>query len=286
MISLLFALYSYFAWAIGDIFGVFVSRKLGGISGGLWSIIFRLIIFAAYIPWAIQDLANMNMTVFLLVITVGLLFVIGDIAYYLGFEKGNPTIVGVIAGAFPSVTLLVSTLIFKEPITPFQSLAALTIFAGIVLSSQDLTKLRLKKVGNKQGIYYAITTMLTWGIYFALMKPLVRQIGWFWPSYLANLSFPLVILVMSLRKNKIETPFGKKILIPLFLSVLLTGSGDMSFNLAVNGASTALVAPIAGSYPTMFAILSFLIFREKLSRLQIFGVIITIIGIVALSSFQ
>ena len=78
----------------------------------------------------------------------------------------------------------------------------------------------------------------------------------------------------------------------LFFDILviyftLTGSmGNFAYNLGLSHGYATIIAPIAGSYPTLFVILSYLVFKQKLTRQQLLGVIVSLIGIVALSIFS
>lgn len=67
---------------------------------------------------------------------------------------------------------------------------------------------------------------------------------------------------------------------------LLLGIGALSFNFAIDQGQVTIVAPIAGSYPALFALLAFLVFREQITRQQIAGIVITLFGIVLLSIFS
>ena len=88
---------------------------------------------------------------------------------------------------------------------------------------------------------------------------------------------------MRVRKIELKKPTYEKALLPLILSVVILRCGDFSFNFAISKGLTAIVAPIAGSYPTLFVVLSFLIFKDPIKKQQIFGIILTVIGIVLLS---
>ena len=73
---------------------------------------------------------------------------------------------------------------------------------------------------------------------------------------------------------------------PLIINSAMVGSGSLSFNYAISKGLVAIVAPIAGSYPTLFALLAFLVFKDSITRQQIFGIGVTLMGIVLLSFFS
>lgn len=70
---------------------------------------------------------------------------------------------------------------------------------------------------------------------------------------------------------------------PIIISTLLLRFGDFAYNIGISRGLTAIVVPIAGAYPTLFAVLGFLVFKDPIKRQQILGIVITLIGIVTLS---
>jgi len=45
----------------------------------------------------------------------------------------------------------------------------------------------------------------------------------------------------------------------------------------------SVVAPIAGANPTLFVLLAFFVFKDRLTKQQILGIVLTLLGIVWLS---
>jgi len=89
---LLFALISYFGWGSGDIFGTIAARKLGAYSASLYSYILRIGIFGLYIPFALADLSNLTRDTFLLNIGLGVLLLIGFVAFNEALRIANPSL--------------------------------------------------------------------------------------------------------------------------------------------------------------------------------------------------
>ena len=77
MEALTFAGFSYLGWAVGDVFGVIATRKLGGYSTTVWSLFFRLIIFAVYLPFAIHYLADLTLGMLFIILLIGSVGIIG-----------------------------------------------------------------------------------------------------------------------------------------------------------------------------------------------------------------
>lgn len=282
---IIFALASYIGWAVGDIFGVVAARKLGGFSASLWSYILRVIIFSFYIPFVLKYLAKLTPDLLLINVVLGLVLLTGFISFNQALKIGNPALVGAIAASFSALVVILSLIFLGERITSRQMLAILVIFLGVFLATFDLRTFLKTRIIPK-GVILALVAMVAWGIYFTFIKIPVREIGWFWPNYISFTLFPVVFLFMKLKKIRIYPINFKGAIIPLVLAAILTGVAEFSFNYAISRGLTAIVAPVAGSYPTLYVLLAFLVFKEPLAKQQIVGIITTLIGIVLLSFFS
>ena len=125
--------------------------------------------------------------------------------------------------------------------------------------------------------------MILWGIYFTFIRIPIRQVGWFWPSYFAMLGVPIIWIYMLVRRIKLEKLPNSKITFLSLLNALLLTGGTFSYNFAVMSGQTSIVAPIAGSYPVLFVVLAYFVFKDRLNKQQIFGIVTTLTGIVLLS---
>lgn len=278
MNPLIFAFISAFGWGTGDIFGVIASRKVGGYTTTLGQFAVATILFGLYIPWALADLQKITPVLLGINILLGLFYVVGNVTFNEAVRISKASLVGPIAGSFPAVTTILSLLFLKESLSPMQAMFIVIIFIGILLSTVDFKKLAIVD----KGIFLALFSMISWGTYFTFIKLLMSEIGWFWPNYISMLLFPLIFVYMKSKKIKFTIP-KPSIQRSIALSSLLLRGGDFSLNVGASMGLTSLVAPVAGSYPIIFTILAFVIFKEQIRRLQMLGIITTLIGIVALS---
>ena len=286
MPAIFFALISFVGWGVGDIFGTISSRKIGGYSTTFWTFLLGVIIFSFYIPFALGDLAHMTFALLAFTLLMGLLEVGGNIAFNEALRISNAPIVGTIGASFTAVTLFLSIFLFGETISNNQLIATILIFSGLFLMALNFKEIKKGNFAHDKGILFAFLAMLCWGSFFALIRIPVREIGWFWPIYISFSLFPLVYLVMRIQGIKLQRPTYKGALLPLILATFLLRSADYSFNIGLSHNAAALIAPIAGSYPTLFVLLAFLFFKDPITKQQIVGIITTLIGIVLLSIFS
>lgn len=286
MPAILFAIISYLGWGVGDLFGTVASKKIGGYSITVWNGLFSVSLFSLYLPFALKDLAKFTPELFLITVIAGIFSQIGFLFFYRGLEVGMPSLVGTIAGSFAAPAALISIFFFGEKINLLESLAIIAIFVGLILSTIDFRELKTRKVSLGKGVLFGLLAALSWGIWAALLKIPADAVGWFWPIYIGFSLFFLVFLFMKFMKIKNLSPIKTKVWKPLLASVLLVGIGEFSYNFAISKGLVSLVAPIAGSYSTLFVLLAFIFFKDRLNKQQILGIITTLVGIVLLSFFS
>lgn len=286
MPAILFALVPLFGWGIGDILIVYITRRVGPYSTAIWGFLFRFLALSLLIPFFTKFLSNLTPDIFLLNLILGALLLGGAVASYEAFRVASASLVGAVIASFPALTVLISTFVLKENINSFQIASVLIIFTGIILSTLNFNEIKKGEFITNKGIPLSMITMIMWGSYFAFIKIPVKEIGWFWPNYFSFLLFPLIFLYMKLRKIELHNPVRKNVFLPLVISVIILGAGDLAYNYAAGQGLISVVAPIAGSFPVLFVLLAFLIFKDKITRQQILGIATTLVGIVLLSFFS
>lgn len=286
MPAIFFALVSYFGWGVGDIFGTIAVRKIGSYSTALWRFILGIVLFSFYAPFVLDNLKNLTSSLLLLNIAIGIIGIVGLICFYEGLRITNPSLVATIYAAFAAWVVIFSLIFLNETITDSQVIFIIIIFLGLFLCTVDFNQIKKGKNILNRGILLAIIAMFSHGIYFTFIKIPVRELGWFWPAMISLLMFPLLLIFMRARKIRLVKPTHKGVFLPVVLNSILLTTAELSFNSAIGRELTAIVAPVAGSYPTIFVVLAFLIFKDPITKQQIVGIVTTLVGIVLLSIFS
>lgn len=283
MLGIVFALIAFLGWGVGDIFGTLATRRLGSLSTSAWSMAAGVLISVLFIPLIHSTIQNLTLSILAINILLGLIFLLGMICFNEGLRVGNPSLVGTIAASFAAVSVVLSVIFLKEKISTNQMFSIALIFLGLILSSLH-TASKESKNTCLTGVIFALITTITWGIYYAFIKIPVESIGWFWPQLITLSLFPVVFYFMSVRRKKVQIPSLKhNALFLVLINGFLVGGGEFAYNFAISNGYTAVVAPIAGSYPVLFVILASFIFKEKTTLRQNFGILTTLLGIVFLS---
>lgn len=286
-LAIILALVTFFGWGTGDLFTIVAARKIGANLTTFWIFAFSFILALLFYPFAPHDFSGITVFLLLLNIFLGILFVTGNVLISEAFRISSAPLVGIIIQAFPAVVLVLSALIFKDTVTLKQSFYIFIIFIGVFLCSVDLQKLAKSKVIFDKGTKLALIAMVLLSAFFTFSRILINNYGWYLPSLIATACFPIIYLFIKKHKEKFYFPKEGKVIFACFMVGLLIRSGDFALNwgLSLPNASS-IVAPIAGAAPILFVIMSYLIFKDKLTRQQVFGIGTTLVGIILLTAFS
>lgn len=268
---------------IGDVFGGVVARRIGGYSSVFWLYFFGLIFASFYVPFAVGDLQKLTLGTGLLLSVLAVIGVIPAITLFEGIRVGTASLVGTIGSAFAAIAVILSIIFLGDKINFSQTFSIIVIFVGLVLSSIDLKTLKAKQLFTDKGVPYGLISMVLWGIYFTFIRIPAREIGWLWPAYFSWCAFPLVYVFMRIKKVKLEMLKGTKLFTNTILNALFSAAAIFAFNFAVAKGQTAIVAPISGLYPVLFAVLGYFVFKDRLKKQRILGIAVTLVGIVLLA---
>lgn len=281
--AVLFALITLAGWAIGDIIIAKTSRKIGSLLTLFWMLVFGTILLLLYIPFT-PGLSDWGM--FLFATLIGFINISGAYYYFKGFEKGNVSIVGTVANSFSMLTAVASIIIFKERLSSIQLLGIVLVGIGLVVTSFDFQLLKAKKIKAlipEKTIIYALIAMVTWSIYYTFIRIPIGKIGWFWAGFPTYLAFIPLILFKLVNKNVFIIFAKPKLTFSIIIYSILVTVAYFSFNLGLTYGYTSIVAPIAGSVPVLFVLLSRYIFNDPLTPQQRAGIGLSLLGIVLIA---
>jgi transporter family protein len=286
MLPILSGLTCYFTWSSGDVLATMATRKSGAFLASLFNFIFTFFIYLLYIPFALKDLNNLNLETLIICIALGVVSALSFFGFNQVLRIGNASIVGAVSGSFGAVVVVLSLIFLKETLSTFQLFGIFIIFLGVLLTLLNFNEIKKGQLFNNKGFYLSLLVMLGWGAYHAFIKIPVRQIGWFWPAFIATITALAVYFLIGLKQPKSLKAMTPKIYLYVFIAASLFAIGEFAYNYGLLTGSASVIAPIAGAYPTLFVVLSRFIFKDKLNKQQTAGIITTLSGIVLLAFFS
>ncbi|MEK7543995.1 MAG: DMT family transporter [Patescibacteria group bacterium] len=286
-LALVLALVTFIGWGTGDLFSVVATRKIGATITTFWVFFFSFLLSLLVLPFAPHNIQAITIPLLLLNVFLGILFVSANVLVYEAFRLSSAPLVGIIIQGFPAVVMALSAVVFKDATSLMQWMLAAVVFIGVLLCSVDFQKVFSAKKLMDRGTIIALIAMIFLSIFFTFSRILINAYDWFLPTFIASACFPVIYFFIRKRKEQFILPRDPRIIVALCMGGLLIRSADFALNygLSIPGASS-LVAPISAAAPILFTILSYFIFRDKLTKQQIIGIVITLAGIVALSVFH
>jgi len=218
----------------------------------------------------------------------GMMLGVGYILFYKALEKENVSSAGVMITLQPIIVISIGILFLKESAGLFTYTGITLIVMGALLVSLN-GQVRINKV-----LLLAAAANISWGLYYIPLSEAIFAVHFSTtPLLLARIVGFFIISVIFLPKiigNRKDTAASKPHIYRSILSLgilagLLDGSGNVVYASAISGDFIVLAGSIVAILPATIAISGVLFFREKLGPIQIFGIILAILGALVISLF-
>ena len=285
MLGVIFAFGALFCWMFGDFFIQKVSRVVG-----IWKALFFITFLGAIVmyPFVQEDvlpfLTNIETLRLLLLVSVVTLF--AALFDFEALKEGKFAIIEPLLGIELPVTIGLSVIFWNERLTSTQVLLTFFVFIGIILAVTKHHKILYyhKRILEK-GVIYAGIGAIGMGLMNFLTGVSSQQTHplftiWFIHSFLAFAT--LIYLCGRGEAMSMLSDFKKhfNIIIP---ESLFDNLSWIFYAYAMTYIPISIATTISESYIVGGVLLGVFINKERLRPHQFVGVIITIIGILALS---
>lgn len=282
MIGIYFAILAAIFYSLNQIFNKKVTLNIEP-KNGVLIVSFFLSIFSGIIAIFLGDF-NHKISFYILSIILigGILGTIGIIYLFKSFEKLKIAQTLCISNLYPFLILIYSLLIFKIIPNKMQIITMGIVFLGIYLVTKNNEKIKINKF-----IIYPIITAIGWSIYIFSIFLLVKEI----PIYNAIFYLESMIFFITaaylLIKNKVSININQihKSYYSSVLSGISTTLASLFIGFATFYTNPAIVSSIVSTQIIIISILGYLIFKEKLSKIQTIGILITFLGIILFKLF-
>ncbi len=271
------------SFGIQDIMMAVSSRKTGFFGTSLGFMLIQIAIYAVLAVFIFNWKISLQPVTIAMLIFCGLASAASLFGYNKGLEVGNISIVATIGGMWGAITAVLGFIFLGEKITYFQIFYILLIIIGTALVSLNLKDiLKLGTYRLYKGTEYALMATFGWGMYFFVMSILSSKLGWFDAAFLVAISTVAFMSVYGFT-TKAKTKIKRSSYTLLFLVALTSALGIFSYNLGVISNYTDIVAPISSASPLVTVALAAFFFKEKLSKNQMLGMALVLIGLIMLA---
>lgn len=312
--GIVFGLTAAICWGVGDYFVTNLARRTGtpramafvqSFSLLCWII---LLVLPAQLMWGRESVSLWGgfseriglWPAWAWMIMAGVCHVVGIALSYRAFEIGTLALVAPISSSFAVVTAVLATLT-RETLPASVMAGVGLLFIGIVLATRAPTHPQEANKGLV-GVPEALGSALAYGVMFWMMEPGEEKLGPVLPlivlKIMATTSALLGLSRAALKTSQVETTSVEGAPVeatpvastPLLLGglaiavALLDSFAWLAFNAGDRSGSTAVVTALSSLFSVVTILLAWLLFKDRLAKLQWVGVAIILSGVLLVSS--
>lgn len=208
--------------------------------------------------------------------------ILSEALVFYALSKGNLSVATVLISTYPVYTLLFSLLINNEKLLLIQIVFILITILGTVLTAFD-SDFKVKNMKNI-AVLIPLITAIAIGLSDTLTKGVIDLNSSFdFIVAIAVVQIPVSIIYLLITKQKFKNIIKelkegvkeyKYSIIGSLLNVLGTGCLLVSFNYTY----ASIASPLTAIYTPFVLIYSFAVLREKISKINICGILLALIG--------
>ncbi len=220
-------------------------------------------------------------------ILAGVFLCAGFILAYKSLETEQLTSVVALGEIQPAMLTLFGVFVLKESVSIIAAASIILIFAGalLIITTEGL------RINKK--LIPAILSNVCWLIYWLIITEAVISSSTYAFQVMASRAAGLILILAmfilvpsktasTTKIQKLEGIFPIAIILAL-LSGIFDGTGDTLFTLTVHSNLVVLGGALTALNPLFISVLSYFIYKDRLTRTQAIGFGIMVAGAVALS---
>lgn len=292
-------------WGLSSVAAAHAARRMGTLAALLISQVTGTIVLGAALAALRPHLPTLASTTVLGLAGAGLFSLLGWLTYYRALEHGPVGIVSGAAATYGGVTAILALIVLGEPLGRFGGIGDALAVAGVAAAAMQSTG-RPRAAVTIDGIPLprqwaldgpALTRSARsrpWGLLLALASALTYGTGAFWlGAYAASagwlvsalivyiISVTVLLVVLICRQQRPRgglTGTSWAVAAGLAEAVAL-----VAFARGGQAGQVAVTAAVSSTYPVIPLALGLVVFRERLSALQVLGICVAVTGLTLVS---
>ncbi len=275
-------------WTIASTISKKVSRDLGSHTVAFLYLAFSIL--PILIATAIVGVYSITFYGLALAILGGIFLSIGFIYGFKALQTENLASVVTLGELLPALLVVFGIFILGEKVTMLQTISIIVIFGGALMI------ITTEKFRINRRLVPAIISTFAWTGYWIALSYSITSANTFALPILISRLVGVPFIIWYLLSNKAATRsisnLGEKLkrnrtfLVLVSFTLIASFSdavGDVLFGITVGSPSLALGAALVALQPMLVSFFAFLLYKERLTKLQLYGLLIMIIGALALS---
>jgi drug/metabolite transporter (DMT)-like permease len=218
-------------------------------------------------------------------VVLGVLGVISVSALYRALALGPIAVVAPVVASYVAVTVLLVVIFLGERLSLAQALAAGVVFVGVIATSTDGRQLRATLGRPVPGVRVGLIATVGFGVWGAVFAIATRAYDWTVMILLLRMtSFVFVGTYILARRIDLRVFRDRRALALATTVGVLDTLANALFGLGIATGFASVTATGSGAYPIIPAILGVAALRERLAPNQYAGIVVLVIGLVALGA--
>lgn len=237
-------------------------------------------LFTFLLPFAPQAPNHPNV---LPLIILGSLFSFNYLLFLHATKIGQLAVVGPIGQLYMVVTAILGIVFLGESFGATKLLSMILIMIGVILLGLELPKRKEKIVKLLAGVPYSFISSIGTGIYLYFLAIFSRSIGWFLTVVTIRTAIAVTTFIILIYKRydfselKKQTPWKS-----IMLAAALDVGAFSLYNYTISRYEVSTVTIITSLQAAVIVLFSWIVFKEKLNKQQLIGLVIALLGLVSL----
>jgi drug/metabolite transporter (DMT)-like permease len=275
------------SWAIATLASSRSSRMIGAPSVLAWVMIVGLVV--SVVPAAIATPVPLSQEHLLELVLVGVAYTTGLLLAYIALTTGRVSLVAPVTATEGAVAALISVAL-GEPLGFATGVVLAVIAVGVVLASYERAEDERRgtfppdEASTRRSVVLAMAAAGAFSIGLVAAGRLGEaHIPAAWPVFVARVIGALAIAAPLLLTGRLR--ISRRAAPLVVLSGVLEALGSGLYVVAA-GDGVAAAAVLSSQFAAIAAVGAFLLFGERLQRVQILGVLLIAVGVTLLAASQ
>jgi transporter family protein len=311
-----YGLIAAIGWGVSSVAATHAARRMGTLAALLASQITGTIVLTAVLAAMHPHLLALPGTAVLGLAAAGILSLIGWLTYYRALEYGPVGIVSGTAATYGGVTALLAMLVLGEPLGVYGGLGDALAVAGVATAAMrvttgpsdggwrrayggpwaglsngraPLTPGMAGMAGRSRprrrpwpGLVLALTSAATYGTGAFWLGMYAAAAGWLVSALIVDIISVTALLAALICKHK-RLEGGLAGAAWAIVAGLTEAAALVAFARGGQADQVAVTAAVSSTYPVIPLAAGLLLFRERLTALQVFGICVAVAGLVLVS---
>ena len=269
-------------WGVYDFYAGVYAKKIGAYKTLFWS---QLAGGLSIILLATLFLSTMTVPIGVIILLpiAAFLYTAGYLFFMKGFEVGNISIVAAIMNLWAVFTMLFAFIFMGQRLTTFQFVGVLLIITGAVVASLNWQDIKNQTFALSAGVKEAVIGAFFFGTFWNVSELISEQIGWLSATLYIKIGIVLFLLLFSfiVKQQVMMRDVPRKTNVMIILMGIIEAVAIAMVNYGLTIGDAILITPIASALSVVTIVLAIIFLKEKIHKIQLFGVLTVVIGIVA-----